>query len=137
MFYSQFKEDEELSKIVRNIKVGTYAEAGALDGITFSNTKHFEELGWNGILIEPNPSEFEKLKHNRPRDKIVNCALGPTGEVDMMINDHHPATSAIVHDDTQGLRDYWHKDSRSIKVQVRPFLTYLLRQVGHNSNRYK
>ena len=42
MFYSQFKEDKELSKIVRNIKAGTYVEAGALDGIQVLETRTLE-----------------------------------------------------------------------------------------------
>ena len=132
MFYSQFKEDKELSKIVRNIKAGTYVEAGALDGITFSNTKHFEELGWTGVLIEPNPSEFKKLENNRPKDKVVNCALGPEGEMDFVINDDYPLASAVVHDDTQSLRDHWHKDSKIIKVHVRPLVEILRENNVHH-----
>ena len=32
---------------------GFYLDIGAHDGITISNRLFFENLGWNGILIEP------------------------------------------------------------------------------------
>ncbi|NJO89542.1 MAG: FkbM family methyltransferase [Chloroflexia bacterium] len=40
-------------------------DIGAHDGITFSNTYIFEQLGWRGICIEPNPAIFPQLKKNR------------------------------------------------------------------------
>ena len=43
-----------------------YVEIGANDGISQSNTKYLELYGnWRGILIEPIPSVFQKLKRNR------------------------------------------------------------------------
>ena len=43
---------------------GVFVEVGALDGVSGSNTYFFEkERNWRGILIEPNPIEFEKLKN--------------------------------------------------------------------------
>jgi FkbM family methyltransferase len=45
-----------------------YVEIGANDGISQSNTKYLELYeGWRGILIEPIPSVFQKLKRNRSR----------------------------------------------------------------------
>jgi len=42
---------------------GFFIEAGASDGISFSNTLYFEaKLGWTGLLVEPNPDDFSKLK---------------------------------------------------------------------------
>ena len=46
---------------------GIVLEMGALDGVTFSNSLLYEQcLGWEGILIEAEPNNFAKLKHNRP-----------------------------------------------------------------------
>ena len=46
---------------------GTFAEIGANDGKTHSNTKFFEEsLGWTGLCVEPNPLAFKKLRQERP-----------------------------------------------------------------------
>jgi FkbM family methyltransferase len=49
-------------------------EVGAADGVTFSNTHHFEHvLGWRGILVEANPMEAEKCRAARPGSTVV-CA---------------------------------------------------------------
>lgn len=45
---------------------GFFVEFGACDGLHFSNTLHLErDLGWHGILAEPNKSYFRSLKKNR------------------------------------------------------------------------
>jgi FkbM family methyltransferase len=55
---------------------GTFLEMGALDGVTYSNTWMFEKvLGWSGVLIEPSPPEYEKLKAARPNQLTVNSAV--------------------------------------------------------------
>lgn len=55
---------------------GTYLEAGAHDGIFFSNTTELEESGlWQGILVEPSPVAFDSLIKNRPNNHLLNCAL--------------------------------------------------------------
>lgn len=55
---------------------GTYLEIGGLDGKTLSNTHWFhEQLGWRGILIEPNPFSYSQLVRNRPSDIDVNAAV--------------------------------------------------------------
>lgn len=66
--------DEQIFKGKRN---GVFVEVGALDGFGASNTWFFEkERDWSGLLIEPNPVEFNKM-NNHPRDKSFkeNCAI--------------------------------------------------------------
>ena len=55
---------------------GFYVELGANDGITQSNTYHFEKYkNYSGILIEPIPEKFTECKKNRStRNHFVNCA---------------------------------------------------------------
>lgn len=56
---------------------GFYVELGANDGITQSNTAALEFFdGWRGVLIEPVPAQFAKLKTNRSsrRNSLVNAA---------------------------------------------------------------
>ena len=55
---------------------GFYVELGANDGITQSNTYHFEKYkNYSGILIEPIPAKFKECKKNRSaRNHFVNCA---------------------------------------------------------------
>ena len=51
-----------------NYKDGYFIELGANDGITQSNTKHLELFkGWHGVLIEPSPTQFKKLKKFRSK----------------------------------------------------------------------
>lgn len=56
---------------------GSFVELGALDGVTGSNTIIFERcLGWRGLLIEANPSNFNKLAVSKgiPSSYTQPCA---------------------------------------------------------------
>jgi len=44
---------------------GYFVDIGAHDGVSFSNSKFFEELGWKGVCVEPNSQIFNKLENNR------------------------------------------------------------------------
>lgn len=65
--YSQDNEDVYLHNFFFCHKFnGTFLELGALDGVTYSNTKGFEDyFGWRGTLIEANPIAFDRLLQNR------------------------------------------------------------------------
>jgi len=62
-YYSQFGQDKEVERLINTR--GFFIEAGSYDGITESNTKRFEELGWNGLCVEPCDIFYEKCKINR------------------------------------------------------------------------
>ena len=48
-----------MAKIFGRAKKGFFIEAGAYNGLDFSNTLYFEKvLQWTGILVEPNPDAF-------------------------------------------------------------------------------
>jgi FkbM family methyltransferase len=65
--------DKELFKEKRD---GVFIEVGALDGVGGSNTYFFEkERNWTGLLIEPNPVEFSKLKNSERKAHKENCAI--------------------------------------------------------------
>lgn len=54
---------------------GTYIELGGFDGIQESNTRFFDVcLGWNGLLIEANPTMYPKLTKNRPNAHRMSFA---------------------------------------------------------------
>lgn len=54
---------------------GVFLEIGGLDGVMFSNTLFFENcLGWSGVLIEANPANFNKLRHNRKSTHNLHMA---------------------------------------------------------------
>jgi FkbM family methyltransferase len=75
---SQVQQDLVLDQQIFKGKTnGFFVEVGALDGFGASNTWFFEkERNWSGLLIEPNPIEFNKMV-NHPRDLShkENCAI--------------------------------------------------------------
>ena len=77
-------------------KVGTFVEAGAVDGFFESNTYWLERFeGWNGVLIEPSRDMFNRLEFNRPRSLHFNCALvahEDNGKTMSLIGHHATAT---------------------------------------------
>jgi FkbM family methyltransferase len=64
-FYGQCGEDRWIVENLRLPERGVFVDVGAADGVSSSNTKQFEECGWAGLCIEPNPVWFERLKRNR------------------------------------------------------------------------
>lgn len=57
-----------IKKLLGDQREGFFVEAGALDGEWLSNTLWLEqELGWTGLLIEPNPDHYRNLlaKHRK------------------------------------------------------------------------
>ena len=53
---------------------GFYLEIGAYNGVDLSNTYFFEAIGWNGILIEPDPGLYQQCLLSRPNSKVINVA---------------------------------------------------------------
>jgi FkbM family methyltransferase len=55
-----------------------FFEAGANDGLLFSNTAYLEfYCGWSGLLVEALPHKFVECVRNRPHSIVVHCALVP------------------------------------------------------------
>lgn len=78
---SRWLDDNEQGRIdlkilpyLKDIENGIFVEAGALDGLFMSNTKLLEDLGWNGLLIEPSKEACDKCLINR-RSSVVWGAL--------------------------------------------------------------
>ena len=64
--YSQYGQDIYcFNRFFKGISNGTFLEIGADDGIDKSNTFFFENIGWNGMCVEPSPLRFEQLRENR------------------------------------------------------------------------
>ena len=76
-FTSQFSEDLVLYEFFRQQSPGFFVEAGAYDGVTFSNTYVLEMLGWNGLLVEPHPGLAKRCQLQRPNCFVEQKALGP------------------------------------------------------------
>ncbi|PTY02878.1 hypothetical protein DB347_23335 [Opitutaceae bacterium EW11] len=66
---------EKLIRIVPKMG-GVFFEAGANDGVFQSYTCRLErERNWTGVLVEPSLTAYNACKVNRPRSKVLNCAL--------------------------------------------------------------
>jgi FkbM family methyltransferase len=83
--YAQNAEDVVLARLF-TANTGRYVDAGAAYPMDNSVTKHFYDLGWSGINIEPVPKLADELRRERPRDTTLAVALG----------DHHGTTTLYV-----------------------------------------
>lgn len=79
--YSQWLVDNDQGMIeykilpyLQDIENGFFIEAGANDGLFQSTTKILEDLGWNGLLVEPSERAYEECKQNR-KCLVENYAL--------------------------------------------------------------
>jgi len=87
MYYSQFQQDQFLNEnVFQNFSNGFFVDIGAYDGITQgSNSLFFEELGWSGVCIEPNPTLFKRLKENRKCACLNYAVSDVVGEEEFML----------------------------------------------------
>lgn len=72
--YAQNQEDVLLDRAFPRGRKGLYVDIGAYDPTLNSVTRHFYDLGWHGVNVEPADEAFEKLKRARSRD--INLNLG-------------------------------------------------------------
>jgi len=78
----------------------TYMEIGAHDGVRESNSRFYDLcLGWNGLLVEPHPKNYERTVQLRPNAHHLNvapsCMSNATGTVAFP---QHMFTSAQVNE---------------------------------------
>ena len=68
-YFSLHDLDKKIEKYL-DFDGGTFFEAGANNGIDFSNTAHFElDRNWTGILVEPIEARIEEAKRSRPNSR--------------------------------------------------------------------
>ena len=74
--FSQFGEDLQVEQLLP--AHGFYVDIGAFHPVYFSNTYGLYQLkGWQGLVAEPSPKFARLLRERRPRDRVVEVALGP------------------------------------------------------------
>lgn len=73
--YAQNGEDVVLARVFGDRDDGYYLDVGAFLPERGSVTKHFYDLGWHGINIEPASRAFEELHEARPRDVNLNICI--------------------------------------------------------------
>jgi FkbM family methyltransferase len=74
--YAQNAEDVVLARVFQGQDTGRYVDIGAGYPAQDSVTKHFYDLGWRGINIEPEPSLAHELRQARPDDVNLVVAVG-------------------------------------------------------------
>src|SRR5258706_337902 len=83
-YRSQNGEDRWLEAHFDGKRGGFFVEVGAYDGVNLSNTYHFEQSGWTGILVEPDPEMAARCRGARPRSRTFECAVGaPEGKAEI------------------------------------------------------
>lgn len=116
----------------------TYMEIGAHDGVRESNSRFYDTcLGWNGLLVEPHPKNYERTVQLRPNAHHLgiapSCKANETGTV---LFPEHMYTSAQVNEegskieihcgplqyylDALGIRhiDFWSLDVEGSELKV-------------------
>ena len=132
-----------LEKLFGKERGGFFVEAGALDGEYLSNTMWLEKnLGWTGLLVEPNTDSYKMLVTKHRRAWTSNTCLSAEGypkrtilvsrtlSKDMVFGEYWWAFRGQTHE--MGV-DYPGQetlrvltDSSYSKVQCFPLLSYLL-----------
>ncbi len=75
-FYAQWGEDRWLAKTMAIPVHGVFVDVGAGDGVRGSNSLYFENLGWTGLAIDPDPRNALPLSHRRC--VVHTCAIAST-----------------------------------------------------------
>src|SRR5262249_9101480 len=65
-----------LNKVFEEKKNGFFVEIGCLEGVAFSNSLAFEQIGWSGICVEAHNDFIAPLKMNRTGSTVIHCAVG-------------------------------------------------------------
>ena len=73
------REDEQDWQALNRSKSGFFVEVGAHDPKIGSQTCFLEEMGWSGILVEPQSRLCERLRQARPRSTVFQVACGAPG----------------------------------------------------------
>lgn len=85
----QGRIDLKILPYLKDIENGIFVEAGALDGLFMSNTKLLEDLGWNGILIEPSYEACKKCLENRKSTIVWGALVSKNYKEDKIYGDFH------------------------------------------------
>ena len=120
--FAQNDEDLILARFFGTQKSGFFVDAGAFDGITYSNTYLLERRGWDGLCIEPNPQSHARCTTNRtatciqtalvsdPTMKTVTLRIPPMAILTTLADDHD-ADIQTIHRNVGELFTGWHEES--------------------------
>jgi FkbM family methyltransferase len=72
MKYSQNDEEIYILNYFGDL-IGTFLSIGENDGVTFSNVRALALRGWAGVMLEPSPKAYTKLKELYKGHKNIYC----------------------------------------------------------------
>lgn len=96
--YSQYGEEIVLLDYFKDKKDGFLVEIGAADGSRFSNSRRLFEIGWSGLLVEPNENSVNKIKklHKDKENIIIEMVgCGDVTEIKTFNIDHNDVYQQI------------------------------------------
>jgi len=114
VWYSQFHEDKNhIEPLFEKIGVKNFCclEVGAMDGERFSNTRHFLDQGWRGIMIEADADYYSQLLEKTTQfqyrlHRIHKKIDTEANSLDLILRDcHFPRDPDLVSIDIDG-QDY-------------------------------
>jgi FkbM family methyltransferase len=79
--------EEELKEEFFGPKPGYFVDVGANDPKAISQSWHLEQMGWNGVLVEPQPALAQKLLEERSA-KVFACACSSPANAGKMLQLH-------------------------------------------------
>jgi len=86
--YAQHAQDLWLQENLFVNTIGTFIEAGALDGIFMSNTAYFEKyFRWQGFCFEGDATQVTKIAANRLCEVIPSAITSKDGEMTFTVSD--------------------------------------------------
>jgi FkbM family methyltransferase len=97
MYHSHQDQDRwVIERVLPGKRGGWFIDSGAgPDGVRGSNSYVLEtEFGWRGILVEPHPECFKRVKANRSAIVEECCLTDSPGEVEFVLNEF-PELSSI------------------------------------------
>ena len=91
---------------------GFFVEAGALDGLRFSNSELLtrEGCGWRGLLVEANPALVPLATKNRPESTVVGAALCSSPRTVQWLQSGRPEVRGIFEFMSPAFLARWHRD---------------------------
>jgi FkbM family methyltransferase len=100
--YAQFQQDLWVATAVGQGKTdGFYVDVGSADGVSNSNTKLLDQMGWKGVCIDPFPANmqsrtcqlFRQPVFSESGKKVQFRAAGPLGGIDSDLGKYRSAVS--------------------------------------------
>jgi len=109
-----------LDAIWKDRPAGFYVEIGAWNGYKKNSTIILENLGWDGVCIEPTPESFEQLIKSR-KARCLNVAVYNTnGTAEFASFKNDPATNGIIETHSPAHKAKYDQDqTKFITVETR------------------